>query len=73
MAAPLVFRVWTPETKMVRGEWNIPAPPSDAEQLVQEIVLAPLMGRDDKVYRLGYLKPVSSESPVSMDLLEIMR
>src|SRR5690606_35886742 len=23
-AAPLVFRRWTPETRMVRGDWNIP-------------------------------------------------
>ena len=29
-AAPLVFRRWTPETKMVRGDWNIPVPPPEA-------------------------------------------
>ncbi|MCW8842354.1 MAG: 5-formyltetrahydrofolate cyclo-ligase, partial [Rhodobacteraceae bacterium] len=29
-AAPLTFRLWTPETRMVRGDWNIPVPPPDA-------------------------------------------
>lgn len=53
-AAPLVFRRWTPETKMVRGDWNIPVPPPDAEYLVPEIALAPLVGWDGAAYRLGY-------------------
>ncbi|WP_281857205.1 5-formyltetrahydrofolate cyclo-ligase [Litoreibacter halocynthiae] len=53
-AAPLVFRLWTPETKMVRGDWNIPVPPADAEQLTPDISLAPLVGWDNKGYRLGY-------------------
>lgn len=45
-AAPLVFRRWTPETKMVRGDWNIPVPPADAPAVVPGIVLAPLVGWD---------------------------
>lgn len=53
-AAPLVFRHWTPDTKMVRGDWNIPVPPPDAEPLTPEIALAPLVGWDDLGYRLGY-------------------
>ena len=53
-AAPLVFRVWTPETKMVRGDWNIPVPPADAKILTPDISLAPLVGWDDGAYRLGY-------------------
>ncbi len=52
--APLVFRRWTPETRMVRGDWNIPVPPPEAEALIPDIVLAPLMGWDDAGYRLGY-------------------
>jgi len=53
-AAPLVFRRWTPDTKMVRGDWNIPVPPPEADALVPDITLAPLMGWDDPGYRLGY-------------------
>lgn len=53
-AAPLVFRLWTPETKMARGDWNIPVPPADAEQVTPDIALAPLVGWDGEGYRLGY-------------------
>ena len=53
-AAPLVFRAWTPETRMVRGDWNIPVPPRAAERVVPDIVLAPLVGWDAAGYRLGY-------------------
>lgn len=57
-AAPLVFRRWTPEMRMVRGDWNIPVPPPEAERLTPEIALAPLvgwaMGEDGTGWRLGY-------------------
>lgn len=53
-AAPLVFRRWTPETRMVRGHWNIPVPPPEAPEVRPEIVLAPLVGWDAEGYRLGY-------------------
>lgn len=53
-AAPLVFRLWTPDTKMVKGDWNIPVPPSDAKIVTPDIALAPLVGWDDDSYRLGY-------------------
>ena len=53
-AAPLVFRHWTPETKMIRGDWNIPVPPPDAERLVPAVALAPCLGWDADCYRLGW-------------------
>ncbi|MDU9005583.1 5-formyltetrahydrofolate cyclo-ligase [Sedimentitalea todarodis] len=53
-AAPLVFRRWTPDTRMVRGHWNIPVPPGDAQIVIPELVLAPLVGWDSEGYRLGY-------------------
>ncbi|MBK6467247.1 MAG: 5-formyltetrahydrofolate cyclo-ligase [Rhodobacter sp.] len=53
-AAPLVFRHWTPETRMVRGDWNIPVPPPEAEALIPDLTLAPVMGWDGACYRLGY-------------------
>lgn len=52
--APLIFRVWTPETRMVRGNWNIPVPPPEADQIHPEIALAPLVGWSEDGYRLGY-------------------
>jgi 5,10-methenyltetrahydrofolate synthetase len=53
-AAPLVFRRWTPETRLVRGDWNIPVPPPDAATLVPDIALAPCLGWDGACYRLGW-------------------
>ncbi len=53
-AAPLVFRRWTPDTRMVRGDWNIPVPPPDAPAVTPEITLAPLVGWTRDGYRLGY-------------------
>ena len=52
--APLTFRRWTPETKMVRGDWNIPVPPPNAPEVIPEIALAPLVGWTVDGYRLGY-------------------
>lgn len=53
-AAPLTFRRWTTETRMVRGDWNIPVPPPDAPIVTPEIALAPLVGWTADRYRLGY-------------------
>lgn len=53
-SSPLVFRVWAPGTRMERGHWNIPVPPADAQRLVPEVALAPLVGWDSAGYRLGY-------------------
>ena len=53
-AAPLVFRRWTPETKLVRGDWNIPVPPPAADVLTPDIALAPSLGWDAACYRLGW-------------------
>ncbi|MFV0360337.1 5-formyltetrahydrofolate cyclo-ligase [Tropicimonas sp.] len=53
-AAPLVFRRWTPQTRMVRGHWNILVPPPGAEAVVPQVTLAPLVGWDAAGYRLGY-------------------
>jgi 5,10-methenyltetrahydrofolate synthetase len=52
--APLVFRSWTPETRMVRGYWNIPVPPPEAKVMTPDVALAPLVGWDRGGYRLGY-------------------
>ena len=36
-AAPLIFHLWTPKTKMVRGDWNIPVPHADAPKVTPDI------------------------------------
>lgn len=57
-ASALVFRRWTPGTRMQRGDWNIPVPPPEAERLAPAIALAPLVGwamdADGTGWRLGY-------------------
>lgn len=53
-AAPLVFRRWTPDMTLQRGDWNIPVPPPDAERVTPEITLAPMIGWTAQGYRLGY-------------------
>lgn len=52
-AAPLVFRVWTPDCHMVQGFWKIPVPESGPE-VAPDVTLAPVVGWDDAGYRLGY-------------------
>lgn len=52
--APLAFRRWAPETRMIRGDWNIPVPPPDAQVVTPDIALAPLVGWTADGYRLGY-------------------
>lgn len=53
-AAPLIFRRWTPETRMVRGDWNIPVPPPNAAALTPDVTIAPCLGWDERCYRLGW-------------------
>ncbi|KAA9004996.1 5-formyltetrahydrofolate cyclo-ligase [Histidinibacterium aquaticum] len=50
--APLEFRTWSPNCRMTRGYWNI-LEPADGETCVPDIVIAPLVGVDADLYRLG--------------------
>ncbi|MHA7773651.1 5-formyltetrahydrofolate cyclo-ligase [Roseibium sp. M-1] len=50
--APLIFRPWHPGCSMVRGDWNIPVPAGGTAR-VPDIVIAPLVGVDTALYRLG--------------------
>ena len=52
-AAPLVFRLWTPDCKMVQGFWKIPVP-ADGPEVTPDVTLAPVVGWDADGYRLGY-------------------
>ena len=51
-ATPLEFHGWSPGCPMARGIWNIPVP-VDGEARVPDIVIAPLLGIDRDLYRLG--------------------
>ena len=50
---PLVFREWTPQSRMEPGIWNIPVP-VDGEAVVPTHIISPLVGFDSADYRLGY-------------------
>lgn len=53
-ATPLIFRDWDATTKLDKGVWNIPIPPAEAATVTPDIVLAPVVGLDAQLYRLGY-------------------
>jgi 5-formyltetrahydrofolate cyclo-ligase len=50
---PMLFRQWTPETKMLAGVYDIPIP-VDSPEVAPDIALIALAGFDDAGYRLGY-------------------
>ena len=50
---PMVFRLWTPETEMASGIWDIPVPKNTAE-VNPDLALAPVVGFDAARFRLGY-------------------
>jgi 5-formyltetrahydrofolate cyclo-ligase len=50
---PMEFRLWTAESAMETGVYDIPTPRA-RNILVPELVLAPLVGFDGARYRLGY-------------------
>ena len=51
--APLIFRPWTPDTRMERGFWNILVP-AEGPEVQPDATLAPVVGWDAGGYRLGY-------------------
>ena len=49
------FRLWTQETEMVAGAFDIPVPPPESGVLAAaDILLVPLLAFDRQLYRLGY-------------------
>jgi 5,10-methenyltetrahydrofolate synthetase len=50
---PLEYRIWTPGDPLERGVWNILVP-SRGPAIQPDIVIAPVVGFDEKKYRLGY-------------------
>ncbi|SFQ68152.1 5,10-methenyltetrahydrofolate synthetase [Roseivivax halotolerans] len=50
--APLEFRTWSPDSRMARDVWNILVP-ADGAPRRPDVVIAPLVGVDKDLYRLG--------------------
>lgn len=49
---PLEFHAWSPGCRMTRGFWNILVP-ADGAARAPDLVIAPLVGVDRDLYRLG--------------------
>lgn len=49
----LTFKKWSHDTKMVQGAFDI-LEPEDGEELIPDVIIAPLLAFDQKGYRLGY-------------------
>jgi 5,10-methenyltetrahydrofolate synthetase len=52
-ASPMVFRTWTPQSRLVPGRYGIPVPEDDV-RVAPDLLLMPLVGFDHRGYRLGY-------------------
>ncbi len=52
-AAPVEFWRWHPGAPMQRGIWNIPIP-KQRDVLLPDAVIVPLVGFDERGFRLGY-------------------
>lgn len=50
---PLIFRAWREGEPLDKGIWNIPIP-AQGEQVLPDVVIAPVVGIDPDNYRLGY-------------------
>ncbi len=52
-ARPLLFRVWTPEVKLVPGPFKVLIP-AEGDWISPDRLLVPLVAFDDHGHRLGY-------------------
>jgi 5-formyltetrahydrofolate cyclo-ligase len=50
---PVEFWRWRPGMPMQKGIWNIPIP-KERNVLIPDVVIVPLVGFDESVFRLGY-------------------
>ncbi|TWG95511.1 5,10-methenyltetrahydrofolate synthetase [Mesorhizobium sp. J18] len=50
---PLIFRSYRTGDPLERSVWNIPVP-ATGEEVVPDVVIAPVVGFDARCYRLGY-------------------
>jgi len=52
--APLVFALWREVDRLDRGPFGTEQPPDDAETVVPETLILPLLAFDRRGFRLGY-------------------
>ena len=53
-SAPLIFRRWTPETRLEQGHYGTSHPAPGADEITPDAVITPLLAFDGKGYRVGY-------------------
>ncbi len=51
---PLLFRRWEPGATLVPAALGIPVPLPEADELVPDVLLVPMLAFDGEGYRLGY-------------------
>ncbi|MCC6467625.1 MAG: 5-formyltetrahydrofolate cyclo-ligase [Alphaproteobacteria bacterium] len=51
---PLVFRRWTLATALIDGGFGTSIPPQEAEAIVPDLLIVPLLAFDRQGWRLGY-------------------
>jgi 5-formyltetrahydrofolate cyclo-ligase len=54
LGEPLIFRRWLPGQPTIPGTWDIPQPTDDAELVIPDVLLVPMMAFDKRGFRLGY-------------------
>lgn len=52
-AQPLIFRTWTPETKLIEGAFGAAIPEAGAD-ITPRVLIVPLLAFDRRGFRLGY-------------------
>jgi 5-formyltetrahydrofolate cyclo-ligase len=53
LISPLVFKAWQPDDILEKRMYGIPAPTSEALNLIPDVLLVPLIAFDRECYRLG--------------------
>ena len=53
-AAPLIFRRWHPDDTLVKESFGTVAPAASAQELLPDLIIAPMLAFDRRGYRLGY-------------------
>jgi 5-formyltetrahydrofolate cyclo-ligase len=53
-SAPLAFRRWRPDDRLVRGPIGTSQPPPECPEIVPDVIIVPLLAFDRRGYRLGY-------------------